>query len=98
MSKAGKLAPETNWASTSPGDEVLLTVNDRLESITSDREFSLGRWSTVPEVLYCLCIGRVASTTVSGLTLLKVYLLTPSGVGYKRINLGGDRRQKLYIF
>lgn len=74
------------WSDAEPGDCVTLGAHARLESIVSDKDFSVGN-----ETVYCLCIGRVASTTVSGLTVLKVYLLTPVGVGYKRINVGGDR-------
>lgn len=74
------------WEDAQPGDVVTLRPHARLESFVSDRDFSVG-----PEMVYCLCIGRVASTTVSGLTVLKIFLLTPSGIGYKRLNVGGDR-------
>lgn len=79
---------QIEWSDAHPGDFTILPAHARVESIVSDRDFSVG-----PEMVYCLCIGRVASTTASGLTLLKVYLLTPTGVGYKRLNLGGDRKE-----
>ena len=76
-----------DWKEAQPGDTVVVSPWSRLESVSFDKDFSTGN-----SMLYCLCIGRVASTTASGLTLVKVYLLTPLGVGYKRFNLGGDRK------
>ena len=70
-----------------PGDEIVFNGNAIFESPVTDKEFVIRG-----EMLYCLCIGRVASATVSGLFLIKVYLLTPAGVGYKRFNLGGDKK------
>jgi hypothetical protein len=82
-----------DWKEAQPGDTVVVSPWTRLESITFDKDFSTGS-----EMLYCLCIGRVASTTTSGLTLIKVYLLTPTGVGYKRFNLGGDRTGEKRVY
>ena len=82
------LGTETyDWDKMAPGHVVILKPGMRLESPTSDADFSIG-----DRVVYSLCIGHVASTTASGLTLLKVFLLTPSGVGYKRVNLGGNKQ------
>lgn len=79
---------QIEWHDAHPGDFVILPAHARLESIVADKDFSVG-----PQMMYCLCIGRGASTTASGLTLLKVYFLTSLGVGYKRLNLGGDRKE-----
>jgi len=70
-----------------PGDFIAFKNFERFESPVTDKEFVISG-----EMLYCLCVGRVASATVSGLSLLKVYLLTPAGIGYKRFNLGGDKK------
>ncbi len=70
-----------------PGEVVELNQFERFESSMSDKEFHIG-----PQKLYCLCVGRTEQTTASGLTLLKVFVLTPAGIGYKRYNVGGDNK------
>lgn len=76
-----------DWATTQPGDVVILDAYVRLESVVRDADFSTG-----DKMQYCLCIACLKSETVTGLTTLKVYVLTPYGIGYKRINLGGDNK------
>lgn len=80
-------ARQPDWRETKPGDVVYLDAHVRLESAGWDSDFSVG-----PKMVYCLCIARTTSETASGLQTLKVYLLTPAGVGYKRFNLGGTPR------
>lgn len=77
----------TDVKNMKPGDAVIFTDRTAFESPVTDKEFVISG-----KMLYCLCVGRVASATVSGLSLLKVYLLTPVGVGYKRFNFGGDKK------
>jgi len=78
-----------DWREAKPGETVVLSPWTRLESICADKDFNVG-----DEMMYSLCVGRVASTTASGLTTIKVYLLTPLGVGYRRFNLVGYERNQ----
>ena len=36
----------------------------------------------------CLCVARLASVTVHGLTIIKVVVLTSRGLGMRRFNFG----------
>ncbi len=74
----------TNFREAVPGDFVAFDPWTRLESVVTDKDFDLGG-----DVVYCLCIGRVAKKTM-GLTIHKVYLLSPSGVGFKRYSRIAD--------
>ena len=70
------------WHKIFPGDAVLLSPYTSLEAITTDCSFNTGH-----KTVYCLCIGRVERRTHNGLRNVQFVIMTPSGVGSKRISL-----------
>jgi len=69
-----------------PGDFLSLTPWNRLECASADKQFIVNEMIDV----YCMCIGRTISTTITGRTSLKIYFLTPMGVGYKQFKTSED--------
>lgn len=68
-----------------PGDAIVLKVGTQLESAVRHMFFSITH-----KTVYSICIARVENTTIHGVTMRRVYLLTPQGLGFKRFNLNAE--------